>query len=114
MNFRLHLVLNTRIFKAVGGGLTLDFAPVLPQLGDRASLEFLLSARLVQPTLNNLGDLILAKEIIFLDAMKVVVVVVFAQQDFLGARFGPSLTVWGALETVTAAFAPLVLFLPHL
>ena len=113
MNFRLHLVLNARIFKAVGG-LTLDFASVLPQLGDRASLEFLLSARLVQPTLNNLGDLVLAKEIIFLDAMKVVVVVVFAQQDFLGARFGPSLTVWGTLETVTVALAPLVLFLPHL
>jgi hypothetical protein len=112
MNFRLHLVLNARIFKAVSRGPTLDFAPVLPQLCDRASLEFLLSARLVQPTLNNLGDLILAKEIIFLNAIKVVVV--FAQQDFLGARLGPSLTVWSALETVSVALAPLILFLSYL
>jgi len=112
MNFRLHLVLNARIFKAIRG-LTLDFAPMLSQLGDRASLEVLLSARLVQPTLNNLSNLIFAKKIIFLNAMKVVVVV-FAQQDFLGARLGPSLTVWSTLETISVALAPLVLFLSHL
>jgi hypothetical protein len=43
MNFRLHLVLNTRIFKTVRS-LTPDFAAMLPQLGDRASLVVLLSA----------------------------------------------------------------------
>lgn len=111
MNFRLHLVLNARIFKAIRG-LTLDFAPMLSKLGDRASLEVLLSARLVQPTLNNLGNLIFAKKIIFLNAMKVVVV--FAQQDFLGARLGPSLTVWSTLETISVALAPLVFFLSNL
>jgi hypothetical protein len=59
MNFRLHLVLNTRFFEAVRC-LTPDFAAMLPQLGDWASLVLLLSARLVQPTLNNLGNLIFA------------------------------------------------------
>jgi hypothetical protein len=111
MNFRLHLVLNTRIFKTVRS-LTPDFAAMLPQLGDRASLVVLLSARLLQTTLNNLGNLIFAYEIIFLNAMKVVVV--FAKQDFLGARLGPSLTVWSALETVSVALAPLILFLSYL
>jgi hypothetical protein len=42
------------------------------------------------------------------------IVVVFAKQDFLGARLGPSLTIWSALETVSVALAPLILFLSHL
>ena len=111
MNFRLHLVLNIRIVKAVRS-LTLVFTAMLSQLSDRASLVFLLSAGLVRSTLNNLGNLILAKKIIFLNAMKVVVV--FAQQDFLRARLGPSLTVWSALETISVALAPLIIFLSYL
>lgn len=111
MNFRLHLVLNTRIFKAVWS-LTPNFAAMLPQLGDRSSLVVLLSTRLVQPTLNYLWNLILYKEIIFLNTMKVVVF--FVKQDFLGARLAPSLTVRSTLETVSVALAPFILFLSYL